>query len=71
MNEDGFRLAGQGLGLDLTAGLQGGSIENLRRAVRADKLIPRQSMIKDFYEIAPEHSQGVYDGTQPEYTFGV
>jgi len=71
MNEDGLRFAGERLGLDINAGLQGGSIENLRRSVRADKLIPRQSMIKDFYDIAPENSQGVYDGTQSEYTFGI
>ena len=71
MNEDGLRFAGERLGLDINAGLQGGSIENLRRAVRPDKLIPRHSLMKDFYEMAPENSQGVYDGTQPEYTFGV
>ena len=71
MNEDGLRFAGERLGLDINAGLQGGSIENLRRAVRPDKLIPRHSLMKDFYEMAPENSQGVYDGTQPEYTFGI
>ena len=71
MNEDGLSFAGERLGLDINAGLQGGSIENLRRAVRPDKLIPKQSMMQDFYEIAPENSQGVYDGTQPEYTFGI
>ncbi len=71
MNEDSLLFAGERLGLDLTAGLKGGSIENLRRAVRPDKLIPKKSMMKDFYDIAPENSQGVYDGTQPSYTFGV
>jgi len=68
--DDGFRLGGERLGLDLRQGLSNGSLSHLRRAVRADKMVP-SSLSKDFYSIAPENSQGVYDGTQPEYTFGV
>ena len=81
MNDNDFplRMAGQQLGIDLREGLKDGSLNSLRRAMRADKFIPR-SLDKGFYkvdtgascaEVIPERSCGTYDGTQPAVTFGL
>ncbi len=81
MNDNDFpvRMAGSQLGLDIREGLKGGSLDELRRAVRTDKFIP-PSLFRDFYkvnskrpcpEIMPENSCGIYDGTQPSVTFGL
>jgi len=72
MNDNDFptRFGGQSLGLDLREGLTDHSIKSLRQNMRLGGDIPN-SLMSSFNEMAPENSFGVYDGTQPEYTFGV
>lgn len=76
MSENDFPvLAGSRLGFDLQElvglrrGLGGGGIDELMRAARSDKLIPRTLGVVD--PMAPEGSGWLYDGTQPPETFGV
>ena len=72
MNDNDFptRFGGQSLGLDLREGLTDHSIKSLRQSMRLNSGIP-SSLMSSFYKMAPENSFGVYDGTQPEHTFGV
>ena len=72
MNDNDFptRFAGERLGIDLREGLTDHSIKSLRQSMRLGGGIP-SSLMNSFNEMAPENSFGVYDGTQPEHTFGV
>lgn len=70
--DDQLRMAGSALGLDVREGLANGSLSELRRAMRADKLIPR-SLMQDFHAMAPEHSEPGYSlrgQYQPEVAYG-
>lgn len=67
---DEFRMAGTELGLDLREGLGSMDLDNLSRAFRRDKLIPR-SLSSD---MKPENSEPEYSMTgsyQPEVAFGL
>lgn len=67
---DEFRMAGTELGLDLREGLGPMDLDNLSRAFRRDKLIPR-SLSSD---MKPENSEPEYSMTgsyQPEVAFGL
>ena len=76
---NGFRLAGTRLGLDLTEGMSDASLNDLRR-VRSDKLFADQMKIggsiqelKHRYPQAPENSQPGYaisGAYQPSFTYG-
>lgn len=69
---DELRFAGTELGLDVREGLSNQSLDDLRRSVRAEKLIPR-SLMRDFHTMAPEHSEPGYSlrgQYQPEVTYG-
>ena len=52
---DNFRMAGTELELDIRDGLSPFNLNEMRRAFRRDKLIPR-SLVSDFNEMAPENS---------------
>jgi len=68
-----FRLAGEDLGLDIREGMGRFDLDEMRRAFRRDKLIPR-SLEKDFNAMAPERSEPGFSLTgeyQPEVTFGL
>lgn len=67
---DEFRMAGTELGLDLREGLGPMDLDNLSRAFRRDKLIPRSLMS----DMKPENSEPEYSLTgsyQPEVAFGL
>lgn len=69
---DELRFAGEDLGLDIRDGLSNGSLSELRRSMRPDKLVPR-SLMGDFHAMAPEHSEPGYSlrgRYQPEVTYG-
>jgi len=69
---DELRFAGADLGLDIRDGLSNGSLSELRRSMRPDKLVPR-SLMGDFYAMAPEHSEPGYSlrgRYQPEVAYG-
>ena len=62
-----LRLAGEDLGLDIREGLGRFDLDEMRRAFRRDKLIPRSLM-------SPENSEPEFTLTgsyQPEVTFGL
>lgn len=62
-----LRLAGEGLGLDVREGMGRFDLDEMRRAFRRDKLIPRSLM-------SPENSEPEFTLTgsyQPEVTFGI
>ena len=62
-----LRLAGEDLGLDIREGLGRFDLDEMRRAFRRDKLIPRSLM-------SPENSEPEFTLTgsyQPEVTFGI
>lgn len=66
------RLAGQELELDIRAGLNGFDLDEMSRAFRGDKLIPR-SLARDFMKMSPENSEPEYTLSgryQPEVTYG-
>lgn len=76
-----MRYAGSELGLDLREGLSDvGDVREWRRALRADRMIPRSLGISEaeFYApaasvMAPEHSEPGYSlsgAVQPEVTYG-
>lgn len=68
-----LRLAGEDLGLDIREGMGRFDLDEMRRAFRRDKLIPR-SLEKDFNAMAPERSEPGFSLTgeyQPEVTFGL
>jgi len=62
-----LRLAGEDLGLDIRHGLAPFNLNEMKRAFRRDKLIPRSLM-------SPENSEPGFSLTgsyQPEVTFGL
>ena len=62
-----LRLAGEDLGLDIREGLGRFDLDEMKRAFRRDKLIPRSLM-------SPENSEPEFTLTgsyQPEVTFGI
>ena len=68
-----FRLAGTDLGLDIREGLEPFNLDEMRRAFRRDKLIPR-SLAKEFNQMAPENSEPEYSMSgsyQPEVSYGL
>ena len=68
-----LRLAGEDLGLDIREGLGRFDLDEMRRAFRRDKLIPR-SLAGEMNKMAPEHSEPGYSmtgGYQPEVTYGL
>ena len=69
---DELRFAGSQLGLDIREGLSNGSLSELRRSMRPDKLVPR-SLMGDFHAMAPERSEPEYTlrgQYQPEVAYG-
>ena len=68
-----FRLAGEELELDIRDGLGRFDLDEMRRAFRRDKLIPR-SLAGEMNKMAPEYSEPGYSMTgsyQPEVTYGL
>lgn len=68
-----MRMAGTDLGLDIRAGLGRFDLDEMRRAFRRDKLIPR-SLSSEMNKMAPEYSEPGYSMTgayQPEVTYGL
>ena len=68
-----FRLAGTELDLDIRDGLSPFNLNEMRRAFRRDKLIPR-SLETELNKMAPENSEPEYTLTgsyQPEITYGL
>lgn len=68
-----MRMAGVDLGLDIREGLGRFDLDEMRRAFRRDKLIPR-SLAREMNEMAPEYSEPEYSMTgsyQPEVTYGL
>ena len=68
-----LRLAGEDLGLDIREGLGRFDLDEMRRAFRRDKLIPR-SLAGEMNKMAPEFSEPEYSmtgGYQPEVAFGL
>jgi hypothetical protein len=68
-----MRLAGRELELDIRAGLDGFDLDEMRRAFRRDKLVPR-SLAGDFMKMSPENSEPEYTLSgryQPEVAYGV
>lgn len=62
-----MRMAGADLGLDIREGMGRFDLDEMRRAFRRDKLIPRSMM-------SPENSEPEFTLTgsyQPEVTFGI
>lgn len=73
MNQDGLRFAGEMFDLDLKKGLKSGNLDELRRALRADKMVPK-SLIGSFNEMSPENSEPEYTMSgsyQPEVAYGL
>jgi len=71
MNE--LRLAGNELGLDIREGMGRFDLDEMKRAFRRDKLIPR-SLEAGFNKMAPENSEPEYSMTgsyQPEVSYGL
>ena len=70
---DDLRLAGADLGLDIREGMGRFDLDEMRRAFRRDKLIPR-SLAGEMNKMAPEFSEPEYSMTgsyQPEVTYGL
>ena len=68
-----LRLAGEDLGLDIREGLGRFDLDEMRRAFRRDKLIPR-SLAGAMNEMAPEFSEPGYSMTgsyQPPVAYGL
>ena len=68
-----MRMAGVDLGLDIREGLGRFDLEEMRRAFRRDKLIPR-SLAGEMNEMAPEYSEPGYSMTgsyQPPVAYGM
>ena len=68
-----LRLAGEDLGLDIREGLGRFDLDEMRRAFRRDKLIPR-SLAGEMNKMAPEYSEPEYSMSgsyQPEVTYGM
>jgi hypothetical protein len=68
-----LRLAGEDLGLDIREGLGRFDLDEMRRAFRRDKLIPR-SLSGEMNKMAPEYSEPEYSmtgGYQPEVAYGL
>lgn len=70
---DDLRLAGADLGLDIREGMGRFDLDEMRRAFRRDKLIPR-SLAGEMNKMAPEFSEPEYSMTgsyQPEVAYGL
>ena len=70
---DDLRLAGADLGLDIREGMGRFDLDEMRRAFRRDKLIPR-SLAGEMNKMAPEYSEPEYSMTgsyQPEVAYGL
>lgn len=70
---DDLRLAGADLGLDIREGMGRFDLDEMRRAFRRDKLIPR-SLAGEMNKMAPEYSEPEYSMSgsyQPEVTYGM
>ena len=70
---DELRLAGADLGLDIREGMGRFDLDEMRRAFRRDKLIPR-SLAGEMNKMAPEYSEPEYSMTgsyQPEVAYGL
>ena len=68
-----LRLAGEDLGLDIREGLGRFDLDEMRRAFRRDKLIPR-SLAGEMNKMAPEFSEPEYSMTgsyQPPVAYGL
>ena len=68
-----LRLAGADLGLDIREGMGRFDLDEMRRAFRRDKLIPR-SLAGEMNKMAPEFSEPEYSmtgGYQPEVAYGM
>ena len=68
-----LRLAGEDLGLDIREGLGRFDLDEMRRAFRRDKLIPR-SLAGEMNKMAPEYSEPGYSMSgsyQPEVAYGL
>ena len=68
-----LRLAGADLGLDIREGMGRFDLDEMRRAFRRDKLIPR-SLAGEMNKMAPEYSEPEYSMTgsyQPEVAYGL
>ena len=68
-----LRLAGADLGLDIREGMGRFDLDEMRRAFRRDKLIPR-SLAGSMNEMAPEFSEPGYSMTgsyQPPVAYGL
>tara|TARA_Y100001938_G_scaffold149896_1_gene238531 strand:- start:2437 stop:2652 length:216 start_codon:yes stop_codon:yes gene_type:complete len=68
-----LRLAGADLGLDIREGMGRFDLDEMRRAFRRDKLIPR-SLAGGMNEMAPEFSEPGYSMTgsyQPPVAYGL
>ena len=68
-----FRLAGEDLGLDIREGMGRFDLDEMRRAFRRDKLIPR-SLAGEMSKMAPEYSEPEYSMSgsyQPEVAYGL
>ena len=68
-----LRLAGADLGLDIREGMGRFDLDEMRRAFRRDKLIPR-SLAGEMNKMAPEYSEPEYSmtgGYQPEVAYGM
>ena len=68
-----LRLAGEDLGLDIREGLGRFDLDEMRRAFRRDKLIPR-SLAGEMNKMAPEYSEPEYSMTgsyQREVAYGL
>ena len=70
-----MRMAGVDLGLDIREGLGRFDLDEMRRAFRRDKLIPRSLAGEmNMNQMAPEYSEPEYSMTgsyQPEVTYGL
>ena len=70
---DDLRLAGADLGLDIREGMGRFDLDEMRRAFRRDKLIPR-SLAGEMNRMAPENSEPEYSMSgsyQPEVAYGL
>ena len=68
-----LRLAGADLGLDIREGMGRFDLDEMRRAFRRDKLIPR-SLAGEMNKMAPEYSEPEYSMSgsyQPEVAYGL
>ena len=68
-----LRLAGEDLGLDIREGMGRFDLDEMRRAFRRDKLIPR-SLAGEMNKMAPEYSEPEYSMSgsyQPEVAYGL